>query len=259
MKKVALMTMCVALALSSCGTYTGTGAYAGATIGSVLGSAIGGISGGWRGSDVGTIIGMAGGAAVGAAVGASADKSAADRRVAYEQRRAERAEQRAEQRQYDNATPDNGGYYDPNNGGDDRIDFEGGNNNAPAPASVAEPIVEKGGLSISNVRFIDGGSNARCIRPGETCKISFELRNTSNNTVYNVRPQVTEVSGNRHITVSQGISVESIAPNSGVRFTAMIKADRQLGNGKAVFRASAYNPADRNSVAVDDIEIETRR
>ena len=55
------------LLLSSCDTYTGSGAYAGATFGSILGSAIGGLSGGPRGSDMGTIIGMAGGAAVGAA------------------------------------------------------------------------------------------------------------------------------------------------------------------------------------------------
>ena len=48
---------CSSLLLSSCDTYTGSGAYAGATFGSILGSAIGGLSGGPRGSDMGTIIG----------------------------------------------------------------------------------------------------------------------------------------------------------------------------------------------------------
>lgn len=66
---------CSSLLLSSCDTYTGSGAYAGATFGSILGSAIGGLSGGPRGSDMGTIIGMAGGAAVGAAIGSQADQN----------------------------------------------------------------------------------------------------------------------------------------------------------------------------------------
>ena len=65
--------------LSSCDTYTGSGAYAGGSIGSILGSAIGGLSGGPRGSDMGTIIGMAGGAVVGAVIGSQADQAQADR------------------------------------------------------------------------------------------------------------------------------------------------------------------------------------
>ena len=72
-----------AVLLSSCGTYTGQGAFAGATFGSVLGSAIGGISGGWRGHDIGTVVGMAGGAAVGAAIGAAADQKEQEKYEAY--------------------------------------------------------------------------------------------------------------------------------------------------------------------------------
>lgn len=75
MKKIMLLVACSSLLLSSCDTYTGSGAYAGATFGSILGSAIGGLSGGPRGSDMGTIIGMAGGAAVGAAIGSQADQN----------------------------------------------------------------------------------------------------------------------------------------------------------------------------------------
>ena len=45
MKKVGIWTIGAALLLSSCGTYTGEGAYAGGTLGAILGSAIGGISG----------------------------------------------------------------------------------------------------------------------------------------------------------------------------------------------------------------------
>ena len=52
MKKSMMALTASAVLLSSCGTYTGQGAFAGATFGSVLGSAIGGISGGWRGHDM---------------------------------------------------------------------------------------------------------------------------------------------------------------------------------------------------------------
>ena len=64
MKKPLILLFSSVLLLSSCGTYTGSGAYVGGSFGSILGSAIGGIAGGPRGSDIGTIIGMAGGAAV---------------------------------------------------------------------------------------------------------------------------------------------------------------------------------------------------
>ena len=90
MKKVILLMLCSSLVMSSCDTYTGSGAYAGGSIGSILGSAIGGLSGGPRGSDMGTIIGMAGGAVVGAVIGSQADQAQADREAAYQQDRVER-------------------------------------------------------------------------------------------------------------------------------------------------------------------------
>ena len=48
MKKMIFLMLCSSLVLSSCDTYTGSGAYAGGSIGSILGSAIGGLSGGPR-------------------------------------------------------------------------------------------------------------------------------------------------------------------------------------------------------------------
>ena len=46
MKKPLILLFSSALLLSSCGTYTGSGAYVGGSFGSILGSAIGGIAGG---------------------------------------------------------------------------------------------------------------------------------------------------------------------------------------------------------------------
>ena len=45
-----------------------------------------------------------------------------------------------------------------------------------------------------------------------------------------------EVTGNKHVHVSQNVMVESIMPGKGIRYTASIKADRGLRDGRAVFR-----------------------
>ena len=255
MRKFAMFTMGAALLLSSCGTYTGTGAYAGASLGGMIGSAVGGISGGWRGSDVGTLIGMAGGAAVGAAIGAAADQERADYRNArttYEDR------PRYDRDRYERG---NDGYYNQDNSGDDRIDFQSGSGNSNITSEVASDLglsAERDGISVSNVRFISNDGDGSSIRPGEICKLSFEIRNTSPRTLYNVAPQVVETSRNRHIQVSQGISVERIEPGNGIRYTAMISADHRLRNGKAVFKIQVYNPVTNHSVEIDGIKIMTR-
>jgi len=104
----------------------------------------------------------------------------------------------------------------------------------------------------------DGNGNDNVIGPNELCKISFEVRNNTSKTIYNIRPQVYETSGNRHISVSQGIFVEQIKPNRGIRYTAMVKADSRLRDGTATFRVSVDNPATGHSVEINDIQIMTR-
>ena len=135
--------LCLSLLMSSCDTYTGSGAYAGSSIGSILGSAIGGLSGGPRGSDIGTIVGMAGGAMVGAAIGSQADKAQADREAAYQRDRIERSRSNypsasryhprtdrssaKSDDMYDYSAPvtDNSEIFDSTNSGDDRLyDFK---------------------------------------------------------------------------------------------------------------------------------------
>ena len=270
MKKVVVLTMGAALLLSSCGTYTGSGAYTGGMFGSIIGSAIGGISGGPRGSDVGTLIGMAGGAVVGAAIGSAADQRVYEEQAARAEARAQaraEARERASQRGYDNRDFGRDGgrddYYGYDGQADDRIDFKSGKEDKEfSSSSVPAPVglnAERDGISISNVRFVDGnGNNDFAISANELCKISFEVRNNTSRPIYNVRPQVIETSGNRHISVSQGICVEQIAPKRGVRYTAMVKADSRLRNGTATFRVSVDNPATGRSVEIDNIEIMTR-
>lgn len=268
MKKVILLMLCSSLVMSSCDTYTGSGAYAGGSIGSILGSAIGGLSGGPRGSDMGTIIGMAGGAVVGAVIGSQADKAQADREAAYQQ---DRVERRSEG-DYSNApVTDNPEIFDSNNGGDDRLyDFKGkdytGDYSAQQPTtSMPTATVEELGarfsysptLEIVNARFVDDNED-NCLNRNETCKVIFEIVNRGYKPVYDVVPTVVETTGNKHIFISPSIHVEKISPGSGVRYTAMVKADRKLKDGMARFCVSVIHEG-KSISKVNEFNIPTKR
>lgn len=268
MKKVILLMLCSSLVMSSCDTYTGSGAYAGGSIGSILGSAIGGLSGGPRGSDMGTIIGMAGGAVVGAVIGSQADQAQADREAAYQQDRVERRSGS----DYSNApVTDNPEIFDSNNGGDDRLyDFKGkdytGDYSAQQPiTSMPTATVEELGarfsysptLEIVNARFVDDNED-NCLNRNETCKVIFEIVNRGHEPVYDVVPTVVETTGNKHIFISPSIHVEKISPGSGVRYTAMVKADRKLKDGMARFCVSVIHEG-KSISKVNEFNIPTKR
>lgn len=293
MKKVILLMLCSSLVMGSCDTYTGSGAYAGGSIGSILGSAIGGLSGGPRGSDMGTIIGMAGGAVVGAVIGSQADQAQADREAAYQQDRVERrsgypgntrryptnsrnnrSSNYGENEVYDYSnTPvtDNPEIFDSNNGGDDRLyDFKGkdytGDYSAQQPiTSMPTATVEELGarfsysptLEIVNARFVDANED-NCLNRNETCKVIFEIVNRGYKPVYDVVPTVVETTGNKHIFISPSIHVEKISPGSGVRYTAMVKADRKLKDGMARFCVSVIHVG-KSISKVNEFNIPTKR
>lgn len=270
MKKstVFVYTLSTTLLLSSCGSYTATGAYTGSTIGSILGSAIGGLSDGPRGSDIGTLIGMAGGAVIGGAIGNAADKEQQRRVEEYHQRTYERSEaNRArtnEQRyQQDNGTSDSG--FDPTNSGDDRIyDYNDAGYNSnysvskPYSTETDNSVKLNSALDVKNVRFVDNNMD-NAFASGETCKIIFEVRNTSSSVLYDVQPIVEEVSGNKHIVVSPGIHVEQILPGKGIRYTAMVKADNRLKDGSAQFRIYAVQGDNQLTSRIHVVNVATRR
>lgn len=247
--------MGAALLVSSCGTYTAEGAYAGATFGSILGSAIGGISGGWRGSDIGTIVGMAGGAAVGAAIGAAADQKRQEQIEGYHQRVEDRERQHSQQ-------GDSG--FDATNSGDDRIDIgiagpKGEKTIAPDRTVRMLPAGNKSErIVIRNARFIDQDQDG-ILKAGEQCKVTFEIMNYTGRILYDVQPMVYDVTGNKYLHISPNLHVESIAPNSGVRYTATILADRKLKDGTAKIRVGAT--VDNQDINSDNHEfvIVTRR
>lgn len=268
MKKVILLMLCSSLVMSSCDTYTGSGAYAGGSIGSILGSAIGGLSGGPRGSDLGTIIGMAGGAVVGAVIGSQADQAQADREAAYQQ---DRVERRSGSDYSNTPVTDNPEIFDSNNGGDDRLyDFKGkdytGDYSAQQPTtSMPTATVEELGarfsysptLEIVNARFVDDNED-NCLNRNETCKVIFEILNRGYKPVYDVVPTVVETTGNKHIFISPSIHVEKISPGSGVRYTAMVKADRKLKDGMARFCVSVIHEG-KSISKVNEFNIPTKR
>jgi len=295
MKKLLVIALCSTLVFSSCDTYTGSGAYAGASIGSILGSAIGGLSGGPRGSDMGTIIGMAGGAAVGAIIGSQADQQQAQRESEYRQARRERQERMQRSHNYDdtygyssnsNNTGSNQVYsytngtnvpsvnspeiFDSTNSGDDRLyDFNGkdytGNYSAQQPTTqMPSATVEELGarlsysptLEIVNARFVDDNENNMLDR-NETCKLIFEVMNRGNQPVYDVVPTVIETTGNKHIFISPSIHIEKIDAGSGVRYTAMVKADKKLKDGSARFCVSVIH-GNKAISKVNEFNIPTR-
>jgi len=232
MKKNLVISMSALLLLSSCGTYTGAGAVTGGSFGSIIGSAIGGIAGGYRGSNIGTLIGMAGGAAVGAAVGAAADNAERQR---YEEHVAARQQQAAEHARYDRSNQSDSG-FDATNSGDDRLygfgeDFS---------SKVSETTTaSSSNLEIRNPRIVDANRNGVLTR-GEEARLVFEIFNVSAKPAYRVMPSVSEITGNRHIRVSENVLVESIMPGRGIRYTAVIKADDRLKDGNAVFKIGVF-------------------
>lgn len=268
MKKVILLMFCSSLVMGSCDTYTGSGAYAGGSIGSILGSAIGGLSGGPRGSDLGTIIGMAGGAVVGAVIGSQADHEQADREAAYQQ---DRVERRSGSDYSNTPVTDNPEIFDSNNGGDDRLyDFKGkdytGDYSAQQPTtSMPSATVEELGarfsysptLEIVNARFVDDNED-NCLNRNETCKVIFEIVNRGYKPVYDVVPTVVETTGNKHIFISPSIHVKKISPGSGVRYTAMVKADRKLKDGMARFCVSVIHEG-KSISKINEFNIPTKR
>ena len=251
MKKMMALAVGATLLLSSCSSYTGAGAYTGAQFGSILGSAIGGISGGPRGSDIGTIVGMAGGAMVGATIGNAADHKARGK--------------------MDNDYPSNRGDYDSTNSGfdstnsgDDRIDFDGGdaatgNYEYKQPSSPADNVYTHSAptMEIRNARFIDADGDDTISR-GEMCKVVFEVYNNGLQPVYNVVPTVAEMTGNKHIYISQPICVEKIGAYKGVRYTAMVKADNRLKYGTIKLCCSVLQNGEAIS-KVTEFNVETRK
>lgn len=222
MKKIGIYMFSAVLVFGSCTTSDQFGAAAGGgLLGGIFGSAIGGLLGGPRGADAGTVIGMITGAAMGAA---SASPEVTER-------------------------------------GRSEYDYTSDNYNRRgrvAYSSRAEEADEIGreyaNVEINNLRFIDENNN-KAIDANENCKITFEVKNNSAGTIYNVAP-VISVSGSKYIIISPTAVIGEILAGKSVRYSAKVYANRKLRNGMAEFTISL---AKRNyQYTMNTFELETR-
>ena len=94
---------------------------------------------------------------------------------------------------------------------------------------------------------------------GEEAMVVFEVFNTSSETVYRVQPSVAEVTGNRHIRISENVLVESIRPGKGIRYTAVLKADDRLRDGDAVIRVGVFQGNREVNSQTQEFTIKTSR
>ena len=258
MKKNILILVTAVLLLTSCNTYTGAGAATGGYFGAMVGSMIGGISDGRRGSDIGGLIGMAGGAVLGAGVGHAADQEEARRYEEYQQRRNERRIRNYDDEGRITNYDDEEGYFDPTNSGDDRITFDDTPATTTTPGTSSVTPVTHEGLIIRNAQFLDANRDGVLVA-GEECRVSFEIMNYSDKPVYDVQPLVYDLTGNKHIHISQNLHVERILPHRGIRYTATIKGDSRLKNGTAHIRLGVAQGNREVEGQVQDFVVTTRK
>lgn len=109
-------------------------------------------------------------------------------------------------------------------------------------------------LEVRNLTYTDN-DNSRSINAGETAVITMDIYNASQSVVYDVAPQV--VCDNKHITVSPTAIISSIDSGKGVRYKAMVRADRKLRDGKAEFRV--YFGTGRNRIEGKVFTLRTSR
>lgn len=295
MKKILIYSTCAVLTLSGCYSGAGQGAYAGASLGSIIGSAIGGINGGHRGSDVGTLIGMAGGAIVGAAVGSAADREQASEYNSHKaaiygnegSSQSDNVYGRQSKRHSayvpgGDLTQDDGSGFDPNNGGDDRIEMEApaqGNGeqtayHVAAPKTTVEAksvsldelsklsenytVKSNPKIEIRNAAFQDANGNGS-LEAGETGKVTFEIMNHTGEVLRDVVPTVIETTGNKRVHISPSIRVESIAPGQGVRYTATVATEKKLKEGAISIKVTVTQNGNEITSKVLEFEVVTKR
>lgn len=94
--------------------------------------------------------------------------------------------------------------------------------------------VRESDLRIKNIRFIDDNRN-QAIDANEDSKIIFEIFNEGNRSIYGIVPEVTEVSGIKHLQISPSVIIKVLQPGERVRYTTTVSAGKRLKDGSATF------------------------
>ena len=147
--------------------------------------------------------------------------------------------------------------FDSSNSGDDRLygfdeDFN------VKPDSVSVTALSLPAIEIRNAHIIDATHDGVLSR-GEEIRMVFEVFNNSPKPIFQIQPTVSEVTGNKHIRVSENVLVESIMPGRGIRYTAVIKADDRLKEGEAVIRISVLHQNKEVASQSKEFPIQTSR
>ncbi|MGN1263905.1 MAG: hypothetical protein ACI4TW_07685 [Prevotella sp.] len=277
----------------------GNGAVFGSIFGSALGGIMGGPRGSDVGTLVGMVGGAMIGAAAGSAVDEReraemeehrrqiyGDDTYASGRSRHTNRKTSAYRPPVEDTDNTVSYPDESG-FDPTGSGDDRIVFDesgtgnntigeihiGGGYNHDRQTTVeprtmsVEQLMKASSvngirlnplLEIRNASFVDDNGDGM-IHRGESCRITFDIMNNSNHTIYDIRPAVVETTGNKHILISSGVRVESIAPHRGVRYTATIMGDNRLKDGSAVIKVGVAQGDDEVASQVKEFMITTKK
>lgn len=162
--------------------------------------------------------------------------------------------------------------FDESNSGDDRITFSPSDSTDNYTASKPTTVVPSGiskieeipagvsytpNIEIANPRFVDANKDGY-LNSNEDAKVTFEIYNRGQQTLYNVIPSVIEKSGNRHVRITPSIIVESLAPGHGIVYTAFVHADKKLGDGNLNF-ALAVLQGKKSISKVTEFNIRTKK
>lgn len=228
MKRIYFYISLVLSVMVSCSTAE-RGASNGAMFGSIIGSAVGGLTGGPRGSDIGTLAGMAGGAVLGGVVGNANEKSR------------------------------NGGYKGSeaqvNNETDDYNYGQSKSRRSSDKSNIAEAVTPL--VLMSNVHIKYSGNDG-VIRRGDSCELVFDITNYSDETLYNIVPDIT-ISGTKHLCVSPAECISSIGVGDKARYTAIIQSDNKLKNGTATIFITMLGNDDKALSRTSKLSVETNK
>lgn len=83
--------------------------------------------------------------------------------------------------------------------------------------------------------YLEDRNGNQMIDAGETCRISFIIRNDGQKTVYSIEPVVKAESGTKYLKLSNPAIIREIRPNGRVSYTITVYTGPKLKSGEAAF------------------------
>lgn len=82
--------------------------------------------------------------------------------------------------------------------------------------------------------YLEDRNGNQMIDAGETCRLSFILRNDGSQPVYSIEP-VIKTEGSKHLKLSNPAIIREIRPNGRISYTITVYAGPKLKSGEATF------------------------